>query len=232
MLGTVHGSTKQQPINHSMKKPMLIAAVCFAGLMQSNAQYVKQVINFSLTGYRAPETSVTTGYVRKFTPQAFSLTDRAFCMALASENGVSVRFPQLIRVADIHSNFIGYYVTDNGTVVIDASSYLGRVGHDCNVISGTETFHPATGSVSVSDLNHAHDTWGIGSLRISGLDTIVSRFTIDYSGDPNTVAFSQLSFSAPVSGAYTNSATGTVTCCTGSFRGTSVIVKTIPGLSP
>ncbi|MDB6056962.1 MAG: hypothetical protein JWO95_806 [Verrucomicrobiales bacterium] len=213
-----------------MKKGILIAALCFAGLMQSNAQYVKQVINFSLTGYRAPGTSLTTGYVRRFTPQTYSLTDRALCLAIANDKGVFLRYPQLIRVTDLQGNFIGYYVTDSGTVVIDASSYLGRLRHDCNVISGTEVFHPITGLVSVSDLNHAHDTWGIGSLTISGLDTIVSRFTIDSSGDPSTLVISQANFSAPVSGAYTNSSTGTVTCCTGSFRGTSVIVKSIPGL--
>jgi hypothetical protein len=231
-LSTGQPNNNQQPnqSTNSMKKGILIAALCFAGLLPSNAQYIKQVINFSLTGYRAPENGVTTGYTRKFTPQSYSLTDRGLCLAIANENGVGVRFPQLIRVSDIQGTFIGYYVTDGGTVVLDASDYLGRIAHDCNVISGTEVFHPTTGLVSVSDLNHAHDTWGIGLLTISGLDTIVSRFTIDSSGDPNTLVVSQSNFSAPVSGAYTNNDTGTVTCCTGSFRGTSTIVRSIPGL--
>ena len=213
-----------------MKQGILIAVVCCAGLMQSHAQYLKQVVNFSLTGYQTPETTTTVGYVRKISSQTFSLTDRALCAAIASDNFISVRHPQLIRVTDIHSNFIGYYLTDSGTVVADATSYISRIGHKYNVYGGTEVYNPRTDVVSVIDVSRAYDTWGIGLVTISGLDTTLGRFTFPNGGDPSTSVFSQWNFSAPVSGGSTNSATGTVMCCSGTIRAKSMVVNSIPGL--
>jgi hypothetical protein len=213
-----------------MKKGILVALICFAGLMQCHAQYLKQIVSFSLTGYRAPENKTTIGYVRRITAQSFSLTDRALCFVIASDNGISVRHPQLIRVTDINANLIGYFVTDAGTVVADASAYISRVQRSYSVHTGTEVYNPRTDFVSVADVNHSYDTWGIGLLSISGVDTTLGRFSFPNGGDASSSIFSQWNFSAPVSGGYTNSDTGTITCCSGSIRATSVVVKSIPGL--
>ena len=227
------GSALGQPNNNTtnpMKKAILVALLCLAGVVQSNAQYLKQIINFSLTGYQAPENSVTIGNVRRTTAQSFSLTDRALCLAVASNNGMSVRYPQLIRVTDLNGNLLGYFVTDAGTVVADASAYIARIGHEFNVVSGTEVLNPTTGMVTTTELNHGFDTWAIGLIRVSGLDTIPARFTYPNGGDSSTMVFSQWNFSAPVSGGYTNGNSGTITCCTGFIRGTSSVVKSISGL--
>lgn len=213
-----------------MKKAILVAVLCFAGVVQSNAQYLKQVITFSLTGYQAPENVVTSVNLRRTTPRSFSVTDHALCLIVASDNGIAVRYPQLIRVSDLHGNFIGYYVTDGGTAVADASSYFGRIGHQFNVISATDVYSPKTDTVTTTELNHALDTWGIGLITITGLDTIPARFTYPNGGDASTMVFSQWNFSAPVSGGYTNGDTGTITCCSGVIRGTSSVVRSIPGL--
>ncbi|MGZ4962027.1 MAG: hypothetical protein ACXWBP_07810 [Limisphaerales bacterium] len=212
-----------------MKKAIVIALFCLTSIAEANAQLIKQTIYLSLTGYTAPETSTTIGYVTRLTPKAFSITDRAICFQVAHDNNITVKYPQLIRVADISGNFIGYYLTDSGKVVADAGNYISRVGHDYNVSSGTEIYSPYTDQFTVTDLSRAYSTWSLGLMDVSGLDTTNARFTFP-SSDFESKTFSMWNFSAPISGGFTNSDTGTRTCCSGTIRATSAIVKSIPGL--
>ncbi len=212
-----------------MKKAIVMAVFCLTCIAEANAQLVKQTIYLSLIGYQAPETSSTVGYVTRLTPKAFSITDRAICFVVAHDNYITVKYPQLIRVTDISGNFIGYYVTDGGRVVADAGYYIGRVAHDFNVSSGSEVYSPSTGLYTVTELSHAYDTWGLGLMNVSGLDTINARYAFP-PGASDSTKFSSWNFSAPISGGYTNSDTGTYTCCSGTIRGTSAIIKSIPGL--
>jgi hypothetical protein len=211
-----------------MKKALLVALLCSFATVQAHAQYIKQIINFSLTGYKGPEIPSAIGSVVHYTPQAFSVTDRALCQIIAAHNGISVHFPQLIRLMDINGNFIGYYVTDRGIVVADASDYIGRTAQDYLVNTATDSFGPRTGVHSVSLLVHGFDTWGIGLINLYGMDTRVIRFTYTDPDLPSTYTFDN--FVVPVSGGYTNSTTGGYACCTGTIRGSSAVVNTIPGL--
>lgn len=212
-----------------MKKALVVAVLCLGGIVQSQAQYLKQVINFSLTGYQSPGTTTTTGTVNRTSPRTFTATDRALCLAIASDNSITVRYPQLIRVSDMNGNFIGYYVTDSGKAVADASQYIGRIGSDFSVVSSTDVLNITTDLITSTELNRSVDTWAIGLWVVSGLNTTSARFTTPNGGDSSSMVFSQWNFSAPIAGGFTNS-TGTVTCATGSIRGTSTVVKSIPGL--
>jgi hypothetical protein len=211
-----------------MKKVFIIAAICVVAAATAQAQLIRQVINFSLVGYVAPENMSTVGAVVRATPQPFSLTDRALCYIVARDNYITLRYPQLIRVADLQGGFIGYYVTDAGVVVADASGYIGKIAQDFEVHSGVDVYNARLALHSVFDVTRSYDTWEIGYLNISGLNTRASRFTYTDGSDANT--FSVLNFSAPVSGGFTNTDTGAFGCCSGSIRATSAVVRSIPGL--
>ncbi len=211
-----------------MKKALLVALLCSFATCQTQAQYIKQIVNFSLTGYKGPEIPSAVGSVVRYTPQAFSITDRSLCQIIASDNGVTLHFPQLIRLLDINANFIGYYVTDRGVVVADASNYIGRLGQDYVVNTVTDSFGPRTGIHSATAIVHCLDNWGIGLINLYGLDTRVLRYSYI---DPDLPSIYTLdNFAASIAGGYTNSTSGGYACCSGTIRGTSVIVNTVPGL--